>query len=153
MAVVLLGQIEGELVVDGQLVVTRAFTGIPVVMIRGITLFTVIPCQSLCAAVTLARLSIAVLRLSIALALFTLATIHWVPVIPCLALVTLTACGQVIARLLTGLPIFARTVSITLTLGTVGKVPSVHQTLHFLMWATITSGKAFTCRGDNYCIF
>lgn len=139
MPVVLLRQIERELVVDGQLVVTRPFARVPVVMIRRVTLLAMIPRQSLRAAVTLARLPVAMLRLAVALALLARPSVHRVPEITRLALLTVTARRQVATRLHARLPILAGAVPVALTLRTVGKVPPMHQTLHLLVRPSITS--------------
>lgn len=75
-AILLLGEIERELVVDGEIIVTGAFARIAVVVISDVTFLAVVSRKAFRAAETFSSLAIAMRRLVITFALLTLATVH-----------------------------------------------------------------------------
>lgn len=76
MAILFLREIEGELIVNGEIVVTGTLAWISVIMIVGITLFAVITGQSFGAAVATSRLWVAMGCLTIAFTLLTGAAVN-----------------------------------------------------------------------------
>lgn len=87
--VFLLRQIKRKLVVNSEIVVARILFRIAVIVICGITLFTMIARKSFRAAETFARLWIAVRRLVVTLASLTRAAIDRIPPVASFAFITI----------------------------------------------------------------
>jgi hypothetical protein len=150
MPIVLFRQIERKLIVDGQIVVTRSFARIAVIVIGGVTLFTMVAGQTFGAAKALARFTITKLGLTIALAFLALATIDRIAPVAGLAFVTVGTVRQVGARLLTRSGIGAHRMAVALACGTVGEVPTLDWTLILHIFGTaIAAWQASTQTGHG----
>ena len=140
MSILLFGQIERKLVVYGEIIVAGPSAGIPMVVIGGVTFFTVITSQTLGTAITLPCVLMTKRCLTIALTFLTGPTINRITPVACLAFVTIGTIGQMVAGLQASFIVWARTMSITLTTRTVSKVPSLNGTFNLLVGPTIPTG-------------
>lgn len=143
MAVFLLRQIEGELIIDGEIVVAGPAAGVPVVVIGGVALLAVIPGKAFGAAETLARFAVAVLGLSVAFALLAGSTVHRIAPVAGFALFTVRTHHGVLARLFASLGIRTSAMAITLATGAVSEVPPSRRTFHFLVSTGVATRKTF----------
>jgi hypothetical protein len=129
MQVILFGQIESELVVDGEIVIARPLGGISVIVVSGITFLAMVAGQSFGAAVTLSRVLVAEGCLAITLTLLTGSTIDRVTPIAGHTLVAIRAIGQVVTWLQTSLVFRTGAVAIALARRTVCEMPTLNRTL------------------------
>lgn len=149
MAVFLFRQIEGELVIDGEIVVAGPAAGVPVVVIGGVALLAVIPGKAFGAAETLARFAVAVLGLSVAFALLAGSTVHRIAPVAGFALFTVGTHHGVLTRLFASLGIRTSAMAITLATGAVSEVPPSRRTFHFLVGTGIATRKTFSQTGQR----
>ena len=120
-----LAQVEGELVVDGEVVVAALVDGVAEVMILSVALLTVVPSHPLGGTETVARPVFTLSALAVTLTLAAVPPVDWVTVIARAAAVAMFALSVVLAGLLTlpGAAGTADTVAVTLTGGAGGEVP------------------------------
>lgn len=149
MAVFLFRQIEGELVIDGEIVVAGPAAGVPVVVIGGVALLAVIPGKAFGAAETLARFAVAVLGLSVAFALLAGSAVHRIAPVAGFALFTVGTHHGVLTRLFASLGIRTSAMAITLATGAVSEVPPSRRTFHFLVGTGIATRKTFSQTGQR----
>lgn len=133
MAVLLLGEVEGELIIDGEIIVTGPAAGVTVVVIGGIALFAMIPRKAFGAAEAFARLAVAVLSLAIAFAFLASSAIDRITPVAGFALFAVRSHHRILARLFAGLRIRTSAMAITLATGAVSEVPPSCRTFHFLV--------------------
>lgn len=105
MAVLLLRQIERKLIVNGQIIVTRSFARIAVIVIGGVALFAMIAGQAFGAAIAFGRFVVAMRRLTVALALLADAAVHGAAPVSGFAALTIGAGRQILAWLQAGVMI------------------------------------------------
>lgn len=141
MAILLLRQIECELIVNGQIIVTRSFAWIAVIVIGGVALFAMITSQAFGAAIAFRRFMVAVSGLAVALALLAEAAVHRTSPVSGFAAFAVGTSRQILAGLETGVMIGTGTVPIALAARTVGEVPAIGLALHFVLGTSIATGQ------------
>lgn len=143
MSIFFFAKVKGELIINGEIIITRSFAGISMIMIGGVTFLAMISRQPFCATKALSSLAVTKARLCITLALLATSTVHRISPISRLTLITIGSIGQILTRLLAVASVRTSTVSITLASWTVREMPVIGRTLCFILWPRISTSEAF----------
>lgn len=139
MAILLLGQIERELIVNGQIVVAGSFAWITVIVIGGVALFAMIARQTFGAAIAFGRFVMAVSGLAVALAFLADSAVDRTSPESGFAAFTVGTGREVLAGLKAGMMVGTGAVAIALAARAVREVPPIGLALHFVLGTTIAA--------------